>query len=61
MGALPKDYIKMPQVLNSIDDHLLKSIDKTVIDLTGLTPDQKVQILYYIGNLDPTKIIVIGL
>ena len=51
------------QFLNSIDEHLLKSNDFTVIDLTGFTPEQIETVRSYLSTLTEeqlTRIIRIG-
>jgi hypothetical protein len=56
-------YWNEDQFLRSIDSHLLKSNDFTVIDLTGFTKDQINAVSHYINNLPSAsrdKIIRIG-
>jgi len=51
------------QFLNSIDQHLLKSNDFTVIDLTGFAPSQIAAVRRHLATLSPAqlaKIIRIG-
>ena len=61
VGPLPTEHFKLSDILQSINRHLRKSINKTVVDFTGLTSDQKAAILYNIMNIDSAKIILIGL
>ena len=53
------DKFNMKQMLGSVDAHFLKSVDKTVFDLTGLTPEQLEQILNHIKKFDPAKTIIL--
>src|SRR5438270_7614250 len=63
--GVPKasEYWNEPQFLDSIRDHLLKSNDFTVIDLTGFTPEQLEAVSRYLATLDEqqlAKVIKIG-
>jgi hypothetical protein len=56
-------YWNRDSFVNSIENHLLKSNDYTVIDLTEYTPSQKQEISDYIESLpqaEKDKIIRIG-
>ncbi|WP_147296530.1 hypothetical protein [Nocardia farcinica] len=56
-------YFKLDEFTNSIDKHLLKSNDFTVIDMTGYTPQQISDVSNYISSLpseSQTKIIKVG-
>ena len=49
--------------LNSVDEHLAKSIDKLVIDMTGFPEDQIEQVREHLSTLDPAdldRIVQIG-
>lgn len=59
MEGIPNEQ----EFLNSIDEHLLKSNDFTVIDLTGFTEEQIGTVRAYINNLpaeSQSKIISVG-
>ncbi|TLF92277.1 hypothetical protein FEK35_30845 [Nocardia cyriacigeorgica] len=56
-------HFKLDQFTNSIDKHLLKSNDFTVIDMTGYTPQQIADVSKYVNSLPPAsqeKIIRVG-
>jgi hypothetical protein len=53
-GTKAKDF-KLDQFTRSIDRHLLKSNDLTVIDMTGYTPDQIAAVGKYVDALPAAK------
>lgn len=56
-------YFKLDQFTRSIDSHLLKSNDFTVIDMTGYTPQQIGDVARYVDSLTPAqqaKIVRVG-
>jgi hypothetical protein len=63
MGPVPDKYFNMKEFANSINDHLLKSEMTTVIDLTGMRPNNIKMVDDYLSTLPPearAKIIRIG-
>lgn len=49
-------YFRLDQFTRSIDSHLLKSNDFTVIDMTGYTPDQIRDVGSYLDSLPADKL-----
>jgi hypothetical protein len=53
-----KDFFKIDQFKASIDHHLLKGNDYTVIDMTGYNTDQIDAVRAYVNTLSPRGVIV---
>jgi hypothetical protein len=49
------EFVNMDQFKASIDSHLLKSNDFTVIDMTGFSPDQVRTVAEYVDSLSPAQ------
>lgn len=49
-------YFRLDQFTRSIDSHLLKSNDFTVIDMTGYTPDQIRDVTAHLDSLPADKL-----
>lgn len=63
-GAFPAQHFSMQSVSRSLDNHLLKSVDRISIDGTGLSRPQKVQLrenIYGRPRPDRDRIDTIGL